>query len=205
MAPPPNRPLPPSLLLALGLATASSTLTACACLKVGACLNYSTPHTGETGGDADTDTDTDTDTGGPLAFQVTVNWFDDGLVPADTDGDGLPDVGCGDTLQVVVNDPMGNTNWSFGMAETGSPVGWYGEDCFMGYGGFNYCHDFTGDTLNLAEVTDCSVLSVVEGQTTLFDAAKDPYLTYILGNDQNECWVWGHDVSYYAALPCTEL
>ena len=120
---------------------------------------------------------------------------------------GLPDINCGDDLQVVVNDPMGRTGWNFGMAETGAgPFGWYGEDCWQGMYGFYFCHDFTGDTLDLIEVRDCLLLSVVSGQETLFDAAKDPYLTYFLeSSSDGDCWVWGHDVSYYGPLGCTQL
>jgi len=155
--------------------------------------------TGDTGGDTDTDTDVEV---GDLEVEVT--WTDDGAVPEDTDGDSLPDVGCGDSVSISITDPDGEANWDFGMAETGSGNGWFGEDCFEGYASFNHCHAI-GVNASLDEVTDCGAASVVAGTSTLLDAAKDPFLTYYLADSLGSCFVWGHDVAYYGPLACTEM
>ncbi len=157
--------------------------------------------------DADADTDTDTDTDGTTTtitqFAVTVTWTDDGNVPTDTDGDSLPDVGCGDSVQVSVSDPLGETQWAFGMSETGMPNGWTGEDCYVGYLNFNYCHLFNGTVLVLQEVTTCSVMDIVPGSRTYFSADKDPFLTYYLEDSLGNCFIWGEDPTYYGPLNCT--
>lgn len=134
----------------------------------------------------------------------TVDWTDDGETPTDTSGDGLPDVGCGDSVTVTVDDPFGMTVWQLGMAETGADPGWTGEDCLSGYGNFAYCHGFSGASLTLDQVTDCLASSVVEGSSTLLDAEKDPFLTYYFA-DIADCWVFGDDVTYYEAVGCFAL
>ena len=136
---------------------------------------------------------------------VTVTWTDDGQVPTDIDGDGLPDVGCGDSVELQVFDPLGETDWIFGLTETGSPNGWYGEDCFLGYAVFNHCHPFNGTAIVLDEVTSCSVLDIIDGATTYFSADKDPFLTYYLEDSVGNCYTWGEDPSYYGPLACTSL
>ena len=62
------------------------------------------------------------------SFVVTPAWMDDGAVPTDSDGDGVLDSGCDDTLNIQITDPLGLTDWSFGMVESGAN-GWSGEDC----------------------------------------------------------------------------
>ncbi len=156
--------------------------------------------TGTTTGSTTTGT---TGGGTTSTFSVVVDWTDDGNSPTDTDGDGLPDTGCGDSVTITITDPLNAQNWDFGMAETASTNGWTGEDCLNGYGSFNICHPI-GLTATLDEVSDCSANSVVAGQTTLLDAEKDPFTTYYL-SDMSECFVFGDDPSYYASLGCTTL
>ena len=155
--------------------------------------------TGETG-----DTDSTSDTTVRTTLGVFVDWIDDGATPADTDGDGLPDVGCEDRVTITIDDPLSEVTWQFGMAETGSPAGWYGEDCFEGYASYNHCH-VIGPNATLDEVTDCDAASVVPGMTTLLDSAKDPYLTYYLQDQLGNCFAFGHDPSYYGPLNCIAL
>jgi len=180
------------------------------CLLIG-CTDKSDGDTATTcaGGTADTacpDPDTDT-TPDVCEVALAVTWNNvDGADPTDTDGDGLPDIHCGDTLDIQVTEACGETTWQLGMAETGAPnaSGWTGEDCYVGYASFNYCHTI-GNTATLSEVSDCSVSSIVEGSTTLFDASKDPFLTYYLSDSDGNCYVWGEDTTYYAALGCEVL
>jgi len=109
---------------------------------------------------SDTDTE-DTDTTPDPELVVSAMWTDDGNVPTDTDGDGFPDTGCGDFVTVSIDDPLGETAWLFGMVETGSPSGWYGEDCYVGYASYNICHSIApGGVVN--EVTSCNFANVGE-------------------------------------------
>ena len=135
-----------------------------------------------------------------------MEWADDGFVPTDTDKDGLPDTGCGDSVTLTIDDPFGSTDWTFGMAETGSVGGWFGEDCFGGYASFYLCHPISGTSLALDEVTSCAASDVVAGATTLLDASREPAITYfLLDVVQSVCFAWGHDPSYYSALGCRPL
>lgn len=148
---------------------------------------------------------TGTLTGGTTTstFSVTTTWTDvDAGPPSDSDADGVNDTNCNaDTLEIAIDDPLGVVNWEFGMTEQGAS-GWTGEDCLAGYAGFAFCHAITAPSTTLTEV--CTPAEIVEGATTLFDASKDPFLTYYLA-DASACFVWGADVGYYAALGCTEL
>lgn len=140
---------------------------------------------------------------GTTTFAVTVTWTDvDGGVPEDTDANGVNDANCNaDTLEIDIADPLGAVAWDFGVVEQGV-YGWRGEDCGGGSGAFVICHAVEAPTDVLTEV--CVPGEVVGGATTLFDASKDPYLTYYL-SDGASCFVWGADVAYYATLGCTEL
>jgi len=138
-------------------------------------------------------------------FSVDVTWIDDGNLPSDSDGDGFPDTGCGDQVEVEVFDPLGQTNWSFGMAETGNPIGWFGEECFQGYAVFNHCHPFAGTVLVLDEVASCSVFDIVDGAATYFSADKNPLISYYLEDWLGNCYVWGDAPAYYGPLACTTL
>jgi len=162
---------------------------------------YTSPPYTTTGDDDDDDDDTGPTTTGNLV--VSANWTDDGQQPQDTDGDSLPDVGCGDSVQITIQDPLGEPSWSFGMAETGQPNGWTGEDCYMGYAWINVCHS-VGINSSIPEVTSCSALDVTDGRT-LLDASKDPFLTYFLEDSLGNCFVWGHDTSYYGPMVCTPM
>lgn len=105
------------------------------------------------------------------------------------------------TLTVQVDDPEGRTAWSFGMAETeAGAVGWYGEDCYLGQGAWTHCHDVEGDALVLQRVRKPA--DVRSGESTLFWPGMN--LTYYL-DDGTDCWVWGHDPSYYEELGCAPL
>lgn len=126
---------------------------------------------------------------------VVADWTDDGL---------LPDEGCGDSVFIGIDDPLGESNWAFGMSETGSPSGWLGEDCYQGYAAYNLCHAIGPNTV-LDQVASCAAADVVAGSTTLLSADKDPYLTYYLEDSAGSCFVWGHDVSYYGPLACVQM
>jgi len=156
------------------------------------------------GDDVDDTADTDTDPTTITQFSVAVTWIDDGNVPFDTDGDGLPDVGCGDSVDIVILDPLGELNWHFGMAQTGGPPLWTGEDCYVGYANYNICHPI-GVAATLNEVTSCSVTDIVAGSRTYFSANLDPVLTYYLEDSLGNCFIWGHDPAYYGPLACMQI
>lgn len=154
-----------------------------------------------TGGGPGTGTGTGTGTGGNTLF-FGIDWVDDGQDPYDTNSDGFPDAGCNDTVRFMVNDPSGG-GWQVGMAETAATNGWTGEDCFNGYATFSICHpiDTGGDEID--EVPSCLPFDVVAGQTTLLDASKEPYLTYIFQTNAGSCHVTGDAPGYYGALGCS--
>jgi hypothetical protein len=101
-----------------------------------------------------------------------------------------------------------------GIAETAAgEAGWYGEDCHLGG-----CHRFDGLSGTLAYVDDPE--DVAWATSTLFDGGSDGLgdaftaedadrLTYVLqivgGTHDTDCFVWGHDVTYYAADTCVEM
>ncbi len=136
-------------------------------------------------------------------FSVTGEWTDDGFTPTDTDGDGILDSGCGDSLDIQINDPLGTTDWSFGMALPGVN-GWTGEDCITGLGTFNYCHSI-GATHTLNEVTDCREESVVEGVSTYLDASSQGQVSFVLIDPTGWCVAFGADPAYYSTLGCADL
>ena len=104
-------------------------------------------------------------------------------------------------VDVRISDPEGRTGWSFGMAETeAGSAGWFGEDCFVGTGGIALCHPIPGRRLVLDQG---SFDEVEEGTRTLLWSEMD--LTYFLEAPDGDCWVWGHDPSYYDGLGCELL
>lgn len=117
---------------------------------------------------------------------VAVNWF--GSSPSGS-------------VDVTITDPQGRTGWEFAMAETDAgSAGWYGEDCYLGTGSWQYCHPVSGTLLHLDQESDLT--AIVEGSTTLFWPGMD--LTYMVTHG-SDCYVWGHDISYYGALGCTPI
>ncbi|MEZ4318470.1 MAG: hypothetical protein R3F61_13240 [Myxococcota bacterium] len=149
----------------------------------------------ETDTDVDTD-ETDTDTEPPPALEVSVELVD-----------GSPD-------SMVITITNGDESYNFGYGQTAVQAaggsGWFGEDCYLGTGSYQLCHPvgMTGATLTYVAAPG----DVVEGSTMLLSvdtpASSTPALTYILiGETSGECWVWGDDITYYAAFPggpCTE-
>ena len=88
------------------------------------------------------------------------------------------------------------SGFDFGMAETADPDdGWFGEDCLNGTASYNYCHQFNSTTASLGYVDTLGGVS--ESQTTLFDAGFQTRITYVVTVDGGDCFVWGHDPSYY--------
>jgi len=134
---------------------------------------------------------------------VKVAWTDDGATPADTNGDGEPDTHCGDSVNVKIFDTAYETDWLFGMAETGVENGWFGEDCYLGQDSWNACHSVGLDT-TLLQASDCRVESVADG-TTILDASRQHRLTYFLQDTRGFCFVWGDDIEYYEPLECVHL
>ncbi len=136
------------------------------------------------------DTADTADTGTP-AMTVTATWATTGV-----------------TLAVANGTAAG---YQFGMAETGSDAGWFGEDCIndpdddTDYG-YELCHPMgaTGGTLVKAEPYTPD--DIVAGESTLFTDSLAANITYVLFEDSSDaCWTWGEDVSYYAAFGCTEI
>jgi hypothetical protein len=96
------------------------------------------------------------------------------------------------------------SGYQVGFAETGAgDDGWYGEDCLPGEkSGADLCHSVpaAGTELSHVETLD----EVVEGETTLLRAELVDGITWVVisADDAAECWVGGHDPSYYDELGC---
>ena len=140
----------------------------------------------------------------PGDFSLSIDWTDDGVSPTDTDGDGLPDTGCGDTVTIYLFDPLQGPSWIMGMAQSGSN-GWTGEDCLSGYDSYSFCHPIGIPSHTLIQVENCRADAVVAGVTTLLHAELDPELTYYLDDSAGFCLTFGDNVAYYASLGCTEM
>jgi len=107
----------------------------------------------------------------------------------------------------------GSTSWEFGLSETGAgSVGWFGESCIPGSEPWGY-NDYGYDVCHTLPAGGGIVASVypeidkVEDGSTLFsqDFELDGVITYVLFDAAADCWVWGHDTSYYDGYGCTEI
>jgi hypothetical protein len=143
------------------------------------------------------------------------------MARGDSDGPAVPieDTGTDDTGDACVQGwtaagltvcPGGiESSYTLGLAETGSPTGWYGEDCIEGVGpnslGYDICHDqIPPEGLVLLSVHTPE--DVVANHTTLLTDAQAGGITYLFqGNDTGQCWTTGNDTSYYADFACTEM
>lgn len=111
---------------------------------------------------------------------------------------------------------MPGSGYDLGLAETGSPNGWYGEDCYNGTAGYNLCHGFNGASASLTALGDGAAPGdpddVVAGSTTLlnkdlaYNGDGSDRITYMITFDAGSdpgCIVWGEDAGYYSAFGCT--
>ena len=110
------------------------------------------------------------------------------------------------TIAVQVTQTNGVAGY-FGMAETGCgdpDKCWYGEDCIYGdlTGAYYYCHPTGADGVTLAYGGSYDSLS--EGSETVFgDASFEGTVTYYFEQGE-DCYIWGHDSSYYSGQGCSE-
>jgi hypothetical protein len=111
----------------------------------------------------------------------------------------------GTTLSLNIFEGADLGQFRFGLAETGSNNGWYGEDCIDGVkNDLDVCHPVAvNGTLTLTDVV--TVPEVIEGSTTLIDASFATKLTYVVvldkGTAEQRCWTWGQSTSYYTDPP----
>ncbi len=168
-------------------------------LVLGGCDLFG-PDPGDTWDDWNPETDADADADA------------DGDADADADADGDADADADAPDPVVTWDASGldltltggSGSYDFGMAETGAGAGgWYGEDCLDGDGGYVICHSAAATGVRLNRVSE--KFEVVSGQTTLLDENQAPKITYYLGDDAGNCWVWGDDITYYQDEDCGEI
>lgn len=112
---------------------------------------------------------------------------------------------------VTLTITCGSGGYEFGMAETdqASDDPWTGEDCFNGYTTgdgtvYDICHvaDSTGVVLSGGTLGD---LCDDCGVTIMQNVASSVTTYYVSSDATGDCWVWGHDVSYYGTLGCTEM
>ena len=92
---------------------------------------------------------------------------------------------------------------------------WTGEDCHHGFtlsenGTLSYCHpiDTSSATLTYGALPE----EVIEGSTTVFgDSSFEELITYVLDQsssiEDETCWIWGADTSYYTDFynSCLEM
>jgi hypothetical protein len=106
----------------------------------------------------------------------------------------------------------GSGDYLLGMAETGvGDVGWYGESCIIGSQprgmedyGYDVCHTLSATGGFVEYVGDLG--DVGDGSTIFTETiAAAGNITYaVFAQSSADCWVWGDDVSYYAAFGCLE-
>ena len=134
---------------------------------------------------------------------------DSGFVQDDTGTSADPDFavswGSG-AVDLTITNGSPTQSYYFGMAETGcdDPTNcWYGEDCIYGdlTGSFFYCHPATSTGVALSYGGPFDNLQA--GVETVFGGPSfDGTVTYYV-EDNNSCWVWGHDPSYYSKVDCS--
>ena len=104
-------------------------------------------------------------------------------------------------LHITNGDP--SASYWFGLVETGCgdpEYCWSGEDCIYGYAGYFYCHPSGTDGVSLRYGGAYDNLE--EGVETVFGGSSfDGTVTYYV-EDGSDCWIWGHDPSYYDGLGC---
>lgn len=132
-------------------------------------------------------------------LSVQLTWHDDGLVPLDIDGDATPDLGCEDSVDLDIVDPLNRQVWSFGYVN--QTTGWSGEDCRDGLGAFNWCH-VIGRQATLHQT--CTVTEIEPGATTFAHAGEAEQLTFVLESGV-DCYTWGANPSYYVLLGCLSM
>lgn len=141
----------------------------------------------------------------PLGVSHQVTWTDDGLLPTDTDADGAPDTGCGDSLEIRLwpyqRTATPDFTWSFGLVGT-SPGARVDEAC-LAPDGDPRCHT-VGLVHELHQVADCDPANLELGATTLLDASAEPRLGYVIANNCG-CATFGEGSSFYLALGCVDL
>ena len=132
------------------------------------------------GAEADADTDADAD------FDASVAWNSGSVDLTQTNGSagywGLAETGCGDPSNC-----------------------WYGEDCIYGdlTKTYFYCHATDAGGASLLYGGDFAALN--EGTETVFGGSSfDGTVTHYVEQGA-DCYIFGHDTSYYSGLGCTEL
>ena len=141
-------------------------------------------------------------------------FFDGGSSGSDDSGSGTNSPGGPDFSvswggsSMTLSISGGSGSYWFGMAETGcaDPGNcWYGEDCLYGdlTGTYYYCHPADSNGVTLQYTSD---LDLDESSETLLNESLASDVTYYVESaSSGECWAWGHDTSYYAALDCENL
>ena len=100
-----------------------------------------------------------------------------------------------------------SADFRLGIAETSGgcdELCWTGEDCYLGYSSWLYCHTLSTNGGTLYYGGDATSLD--SGETVFYNDEFEQHTTFYLVDDSSgDCWVWGDQVSYYQALSCSEL
>ena len=145
-----------------------------------------------------------------FVFGCTDGGKDSGGAEADADADADADTEFSvawnsGSVDLTITNGDSSQSYYFGMAETGcgDPANcWYGEDCIYGdlTGNYFYCHPANNDGVSLLYGGPFDSLQV--GTETVFGGSSfDGTVTYYV-EDNNSCWAWGHDPSYYSKVGC---
>lgn len=154
-------------------------------------------------------------TGEPTPTPAPDPTFDVTLVDGPGADDGSND---GDQLILTITNPPAG-DWFFGYAQTQvGATGWFDESCAADA---PHCHaipaavDVGGtptSTLTLDRVsTPTEIVDTGTAQTMLLPVDNPPSATpdntFYIGDQAGtgNCMVFGHDVSYYASLGCTDI
>ncbi|MEL6348561.1 MAG: hypothetical protein AAFV53_35985 [Myxococcota bacterium] len=111
-----------------------------------------------------------------------------------------------DSVILDIYDSPPEAQYYVGLTETAAceeDTCWTGEDCFLGFGEYFYCHPAGRTGVELLYNGDFD--NLLEGAETVFpdDRFQNNVTIYVEDATYGLCFVGGHDPSYYDGMGCT--
>lgn len=143
-----------------------------------------------------------TDSGGPLADcpDIVITWTDDGEEPRDTNGDGVDDAGCGDSVHIQAVAPCPKGFWRMGMV-VAALNDFAPEDCHKNED--SVCHRVKARDHTLQQTCDPGQVNATA--YTSYGADDADKLTWYFEAPDGSCFVKGRNPEWYERLNCGEL